>query len=88
MDSKTVKLNCLTLGELENVFLNIFKKKWSVPLREGVSLSQTGDRITVLMPRARIEGGSGGMASPWSKKMTKSIPSVKPPSPLPPPLDY
>ncbi len=23
------------------------------------------------------------MASPWSKKMTKSIPSVKPPSPLP-----
>ncbi len=30
MDSKTVKLNFLTLGELEN--LPIFKKKWSVPL--------------------------------------------------------
>ncbi len=32
--------------------------------------------------RAQIEGGCGGMASPWSKKMTKSIPSVKPPFPL------
>ncbi len=32
MDSKMVKLNCLTLGELEN--LPIFKKKWSVPLNE------------------------------------------------------
>jgi len=30
MDSKTVKLNCLTLGELENE--PIFKKKWSVLL--------------------------------------------------------
>ncbi len=27
-------------------------------------------------------GDAGGMASPLSKKMTKSIPSVKPPSPL------
>ncbi len=32
MDSKTVKLNCLTLGELENE--HISKKKWSVPLIE------------------------------------------------------
>ncbi len=31
MDSKTVKLNCLTLGEIENE--PISKKKWSVPLR-------------------------------------------------------
>ncbi len=30
MDSKTVKLNFLTLGELENE--PISKKKWSVPL--------------------------------------------------------
>ncbi len=31
MDSKTVKLNFLTLGDLENE--PISKKKWSVPLR-------------------------------------------------------
>jgi len=30
MDSKTVKLNSLTLGELENE--PISKKKWSIPL--------------------------------------------------------
>jgi len=30
MDSKTVKLNCLTLGELQNE--PISKKKWSIPL--------------------------------------------------------
>ncbi len=30
MDSKTVKLNCLSLGELENE--PIFKKMWSVTL--------------------------------------------------------
>ncbi len=37
---------------------------------------------SVSSSRARIEGGCGGMVSPWSKKMTKIIPSVKPPSPL------
>ncbi len=33
MDSKTVKLNCLTLGYLEN------GKKWSVPLSVNNSFS-------------------------------------------------
>ncbi len=34
MDSKTVKLSCLTIWELENAY---FQKKWSIPLRDRLT---------------------------------------------------
>ncbi len=46
-----VKLNCLTLGELENE--HIFKKKWSVPLI--VQQSGTGSKNTFNFLHRRID---------------------------------
>ncbi len=40
MDSKMVKLNSLTPGELENVPIFIYFFKWSVPLIMCVKVSQ------------------------------------------------
>jgi len=34
MDLKTVKLNCLTLGESKG-FPKIYPKKWSIPLNQA-----------------------------------------------------
>ncbi len=56
MDSKTVKLNCLTLGELEN--LPIFKKSgvflYSVVLWKVVLCFTGGERDMVLWHARRV----------------------------------
>ncbi len=46
MISKTVKLNCLTLGELDNE--PIFKKNWSVPLSVVIQSFSARNWVTEL----------------------------------------